>query len=624
MQMIKVISVKLDQPHRFTLKHSTSTQSTESYCRFKLESISDAKKFVDKFHGMKWKSERLKLNIQMIGINEIEEEKEEDLSQSRWLKIINLHPKVLYLDLSAHIIEQSGLKPKYIDISCHSQHGRPSFDFLQMESSDAANTVIEKAQMSSFRGFQNEKLWIQHCSPLNLESPPRNEHLRGQKVVILRNLSVNIKEKDIRSMCAHFAHQMHRDTAIRLTRTVDDDPVESIKFITDDEGYRTGGAKVVMTDHFGAAAIFDRCHGEKRKGSEITTHLESLYPNTNSLTIEWLHQKCSRVEVAKFIKQALEEYPDEPVQIEFVNRILGENEVSHDLESRAKAAKIIFSKPDLVTLCLRKLQHQDFQGRTVVIFESEPFEKMDKLLKSNWVMMYNLSPSLVELPLLQKIKKMTKKKVQPISFLLKHHSLDPGRKGFAVVQLSSQKQAKMMVDMMNLKAMHKPHGYRAAVSSSECWIHRIVPPEKVDRNEQLRGRTCNVMVSNIRYNTDHHGVMEICQKYGRVRKVFIPETKDGYPACRAMVTMWNEKKAERLFDGLHKKKVNSLKIQTSFCAAGLQREHAVERGKGIVFSRAELKGKIVRRPNKLNMKRRDKLRRKIYKRRERNTYGPSA
>merc|ERR1711879_1022029 len=130
-------------------------------------------------------------------------------------------------------------------------------------------------------------------------------------------------------------------------------------------------------------------------------------------------------------------------------------------------------------------------------------------------------------------------------------------------------------------------------------VEMILPPKPIDRKEGLRGKTVNVLLRNLPRRMDHIGINKLSQEFGKVRKVFIPDGKPkGYPSCKAVVSMWDEKRAKRLFDGLHgtiQHKQSYCQIQTAFYPPGLQREVQVERCKGgikggLLFQRGELKG----------------------------------
>jgi len=259
------------------------------------------------------------------------------IEESKWLRISNLKDGISENELAKYIRKESKLNPESVEIE---QTSSP-FAFVQMETSNDAQNVVRKLQMSSLKG---QKMWIQQCRPLRFF---RNEHFRGiHKRLFLCRLPQDVEAAEITKMCGE-----HGD-------------VKKVKVAAEELGYSQRRALVVMSTAEEAAAVFDALHQEEVRGCTITTAFKTKCPNTNSVFIGWFPESVGKVDVYKFVKQAVNERP------------LSVDMFSSRKDSE-KAAFVVFSNNDLVVRCIAKLNGKKLGGNKVRINEQKSKKKAD-------------------------------------------------------------------------------------------------------------------------------------------------------------------------------------------------------------------------------------------------------
>ena len=147
MEMIDFVGCELDDPLRIFLIPPRDGGS--NYCRFKMNSIPNATKFVDKFNNTTIEhNDDQKVNVFMVDPSEMEkafpDEEFESLKKSKWLRITNLKHEISEHQLTEHIQKQSKVTPKSVDIRHHSNSNFPSFAFVQIGNLKDTKKVTNK------------------------------------------------------------------------------------------------------------------------------------------------------------------------------------------------------------------------------------------------------------------------------------------------------------------------------------------------------------------------------------------------------------------------------------------------------------------------------------------------
>jgi len=334
MEMMQSISVKRDDQSSFRSGQSGGGQS--KWWHFKMKSVGDARKFVEKFNGKTMKKNGgSKIEVEMMsGYRE-----RSDPFEGEWLKIVNLDPKVSEKQLVDHIQNKSKKKPKFLEIHPHSKGEYPSFAIVQMETLKDAEAVIEKLRMTALKG---QKMWTRKCRE---RYSHRAEFKKGSTTeVMLGHLPMDMEEGEIRKMCSKYG------------------TVKRVKINVDKEGYYSRSAMVSMSGKNEASRVFDGLHQKKVSGCNITTMFWTRHSGTNTLYIGGCPESVSQEDIRKFVSGAVDE---RPLHIKLVD----------STQDSSKGVFVVFSKFDVVAQCIRKLKGKKLGGVNVKVNTAKPNNK---------------------------------------------------------------------------------------------------------------------------------------------------------------------------------------------------------------------------------------------------------
>ena len=329
-ELLEAASVSLDHPLNFMIG-GWAKNHKNNFCDLKLQSVDEAKMFVEKFNGFEMeKNEGRKLTVKMWHQKmkkEFSQKEIKEIENSKWLRITNLKHTISEKQLADHIRKETTITPKSVEIRRRLRSNYPSFALAQIGKLKDTKNVMRKFQMSSLEG---QKMWIQQCR----ENTSRNEYLKGcTKTVRLGHLPLDTDgTSEIQKLCEKHGK------------------VTFVKLFKDNQGYLQRTAAVEMSSFEEAEAVFDALHETEINGCTITTRY-GRYPNSNCLFLTGLPKSATKPDISDLVKEAVDERP-------LFIHINPPNRKYSDI-----GANVTFSDHKFVVQCFMKLNGKEIQEK---------------------------------------------------------------------------------------------------------------------------------------------------------------------------------------------------------------------------------------------------------------------
>eukprot|EP01084_Bolivina_argentea_P228005 385183_1 len=182
---------------------------------------------------------------------------------------------------------------------------------------------------------------------------------------------------------------------------------------------------------------------------------------------------------------------------------------------------------------------------------------------SNWIKVTNLSKDINEQNILTHIQNNSGIKNKPNNIFLCHHSdnnnnnNNNNNNSYAIIECVNNEDATKCVENLRLTTLGK--------NNNKIWCTwRPIRKEFNRKENELEGKTKQLLLGNLHYTLKQNDVSQLCSKYGQVNSIDMWYDKYGYSTGCATIIMDNFDDAKKLFQGLNGEKIKNLKIITAY------------------------------------------------------------
>lgn len=462
---------------------------------------------------------------------------------SSWVLISNLNPeKSDEIAIRQHIKGQGiRWKPTRVHVQRHSIRldfpGRALIDCAYPEN---ANALQSKLHLTT---LHDHKLWV-----TVMEQPDLHQWTcyDGESCVLkLQYVPLSMDLDVIRTQCKHFEIE-----------------IADIQSVRDNEGYRTGEVRIKTDDPSHASTLYKSLPDALRKVDaqcHIVAQFERLYGDSSLIMIQPIPAGVTQCDVVGFLENVVRKRPP---------RIWVQMPTADGSHGKYGYAVVEWSSPHEVGPVVQRLSRCEVPakwkklGSTLVVDEVSRSQfqfirPASAFSEKCAVNICNIPRNIFEQDILDLIRQHGHVQNPPKSVHLRHHQHRVDVPGYVLIECANTSDAASIVEHLN----------RTKQWDRELWCQQEESVEKMDRNEDLRGKTSAVWIHGLHYTVNRsEEVIRLAGEYGKVMKCEVAVDEMGYPHGKAKVFMSNKQEAEHLFELLEGSKFKSLSLHTAFAA----------------------------------------------------------
>lgn len=300
---------------------------------------------------------------------------------------------------------------------------------------------------------------------------------------------------------------------------------------------------------------------------EIMTHPLGHTDSSSSRTIliEYaLSTSLRQPHIFQFLRQSI---PNLPTSIS-IKLIL-----NSDGRKGSEAALIQLPTHSDAMKCINSLHNTSLHGMKVKMKLVPSDESKSTTQSTRWLKVENINPQITEQMLLTHIQQKGDITKKPNKILLlkpaqigqiqwekvgdKEHRIrkDPSH---ALIECATSNCAHTLLRTLQMTTVQN-------YDDDPLWMESIAAPSGHDRREWLKHKIGikRVMIHGIQHSVTSQQLYTLCSKYGEIVDLFWIIDSRGYRTGDAMVRMATEYQAANVFERVHDRKVNALRVSTS-------------------------------------------------------------
>jgi len=460
---------------------------------------------------------------------------------SSFVEVLNLPPSVTELDI-LRLLKTAGHNTRYgmcpgdvrvKGINHSADPSEPSTAIIDCCRHDVATTMLKPLRMLTVGDPPNDrKTWARLCSDKSRHGHRNKKLLGTSNTVTVWNIHSAVRNRELADLCWKHGdvHGVNIDALRRI-------------------------ASVRMDSADSASAVFNDLHGKNLHGLTLQT---AFHTDTKSFCIKPIPRRLTECEVTEFVHSGTGLVP---LSVE----VRGQ---STDKGS-ARCAFVHMDHPGDVSIALWKLSGKRLQNVEVRLSQSEskytnPFHDDPNNFAErgamDWVKITNIPLSVDEQDLLDHFQESGGIKHPPKRILIRRHLTYRDMTARAMVQLQNERDAKLLVHHLRMREIEKGD------LKQKLWVD-LCPRFKLktERRPHLKGRVKRVKLKNVHWGLcTHSEVRKLCELYGVVEGVKLLADEEGYGTGEVLVDMVTNKNADKLFKGLHGKRMNHMTLSTEY------------------------------------------------------------